>query len=60
MIMFLIEDLERLQFKLQVESALNTHDEGLSKRLADLAIETNDAVLKAKSLVGETLVQTPS
>jgi hypothetical protein len=49
-VMRLIEDLERLQFKLQVEAALTSHDVDLSKRLVDLALETNDAVLAAKSL----------
>jgi hypothetical protein len=46
----LIEDLERLQFKLQVEAELTSQDADLSKRLADLALETNDALLTAKSL----------
>jgi hypothetical protein len=45
----LIEDLERLQLKLQIEAEMSG-DAALSKRLADLALETNDAVLTAKSL----------
>ncbi len=48
--MLLMEDLERLQLKLQVESAMQLDNEGLSKRLADLAVEASDAMDKVKAL----------
>jgi hypothetical protein len=46
----LIEDLERIQLRLQVEAALNSENTGLSKRLADLAVETNDVLERARQL----------
>ncbi len=49
-LMLLIEDLERLQLKLQMEAVLQQANESLSKRLADMAIETSDALAKAKSI----------
>ena len=52
----LIEDLERLQLKLQVEAALKSDDRLLSKRLTDMALEAADAVDRVKSLVCETAV----
>lgn len=51
--MYLIEDLERLQFKLSVEALLQAEDTALSRRLADLATEAGDALERARAICHE-------
>jgi hypothetical protein len=58
--MYLIEDLERLQFKLSVEAQLQTENPALAGRLADLATEAADALEQAKALSREPSTEIPA
>jgi hypothetical protein len=57
--MLLIEDLERVHLKLQMEAARNETDESLAKRLIDMSMELDDALFRAKSLLCEKAVSEP-
>ena len=50
----LVEDLERLHLRIRVESERALSDRDLAKRLNHLALESEDILEKAKSLVSET------
>ena len=49
----LLEDLERLQFQLQMEAALRESDRAVASRLAQLAIEAEDAANRVRTLTVE-------
>ena len=51
----LVEDLQRLRFKLQLEAAL-AQDPDLNRRLADLAMEAEDALMGLGSVPQDSLV----
>ena len=50
MLELLLEDLERLQFQLEMEAALRESDRAVANRLAQLAIEAEDAVNRVRAL----------
>ncbi len=53
----LVDDLERVRFKVQVEKSLNSHDHDLEKRLGYLSLEVEDALEKARFLADQLAEQ---
>lgn len=59
MLKLLLEDLERLQFQLEMEAALRESDRAVANRLGQLAIEAEDAANRVRALTVEKALAVP-